>query len=81
MNPPSDRTATPAGFPRNARLVSIGTGGWLRSESMADFVGIRTGCHAAIASGVTHTVRLPRSRGAASYSRQFSTRYRAFGML
>src|SRR5208283_2336211 len=42
---------------------------------------VLAGFHAAIASGVTHTVRLPRSRSATSYSRQFSTRYRAFGIL
>src|SRR5690242_18103007 len=41
MKSPSDRTATPAGFPRNAWLASIGTGGWLASESVAGFVGIR----------------------------------------
>jgi hypothetical protein len=41
MLPPSDHTATPAGFRRNARLASIGTGGWFRSESMAGFIGIR----------------------------------------
>jgi hypothetical protein len=27
---------------RNARLVCFGTGGWLRSESVAGFVGIRS---------------------------------------
>ena len=42
MQTPSDRTTTLAGLRRNTRLTSIGTGGWLRSESMADFVGIRT---------------------------------------
>src|ERR1700732_3591456 len=42
MLPPSDHTATPAGFRRNAWLASIGTGGWVRSESMAAFVGIRS---------------------------------------
>ena len=36
---------------------------------------------AAIASGVTQTVRLPRRRSAASYSAQFSILYRAFGIL
>ena len=41
MLPPSDQTAAPAGFRRNAWLASIGTGGWFRSESMAGFVGIR----------------------------------------
>src|SRR5215203_5634447 len=41
MNPSANRTATPAGFHRNARLVCFGTGGWLRSESVAGFVGIR----------------------------------------
>jgi len=40
MSPPSDHTATPAGFRRNAWLVSIGTDGWLGLESMAVFVGI-----------------------------------------
>jgi hypothetical protein len=42
MFTPSDHTATPAGLRRNARLASIGTGGWFASESMAGFVGIRT---------------------------------------
>ena len=42
MIPPSDHTATPAGFRRNAWLASIGTGGWFASESMAGFAGIRT---------------------------------------
>src|SRR6185436_14906953 len=41
MKSPSDRTATPAGFHRNAWLASIGTGGWFASESVAGFVGIR----------------------------------------
>src|SRR3954466_5992526 len=41
MKSPSDRTATPAGFRRNAWLASIGTGGWFASESVAGFVGIR----------------------------------------
>ena len=41
MIPPSDHTATPAGFRRNAWLASIGTGGWFASESMVGFVGIR----------------------------------------
>jgi hypothetical protein len=30
MIPPSDHTATPAGFNRNRRLVCIGINGWLR---------------------------------------------------
>ena len=42
MNTSANRTATPAGFHRNARLVCLGIGGWLRSESAAGFVGIRT---------------------------------------
>src|SRR5919112_200011 len=42
MNPPSDQPPPPAGFHRNARLASIGTGGWLASESVAGFVGMRT---------------------------------------
>ena len=35
---------------------------------------------AATASGVNHTVRLPRARRAASYSAQLVTRCRCFGM-
>jgi hypothetical protein len=52
-------------------------------ESSADRLGwpVLAGCHAAIASGFTRTVRLPRSRSATPYSHQFSTRYRAFGIL
>jgi hypothetical protein len=42
MKSPSDRTAAPAGFRRNAWLASIGTGGWFTSESVAGFVGIRS---------------------------------------
>src|SRR3712207_7007353 len=42
MSPSANRTATPAGVSRNARLASLGSGGWLRLESPADFVGIRT---------------------------------------
>jgi hypothetical protein len=38
-------------------------------------------CHAATASSVNHTVRLPRRTNAASYSGQFVTRYRATGIL
>jgi hypothetical protein len=38
-------------------------------------------CHAATASSVNHTVRLPRRTSAASYSDQFVTRYLAFGIL
>src|SRR6059058_674951 len=34
-----------------------------------------------MASSVNHTVRLPRWTNAASYSGQFATRYRAFGIL
>jgi hypothetical protein len=41
MSPSANRTATPAGINRNARLASLGSGGWLRLESPADFVGIR----------------------------------------
>src|SRR3954471_18634680 len=36
--------------------------------------------HAATASGVNHTVRLPRARRPASYSAQLVTRCRCFGM-
>src|SRR4051794_38904818 len=36
--------------------------------------------HAATASGVNHTVRLPRPRRPASYSAQLVTRYRCLGM-
>src|SRR4051794_3806961 len=42
MKSPSDRTATPAGFHRNAWPASIGTGGRLASESVAGFVGMRS---------------------------------------
>jgi hypothetical protein len=38
-------------------------------------------CHAAMASSVIHTVRLPRLTSAASYSGQFVTRYFALGIL
>jgi hypothetical protein len=38
-------------------------------------------CHAATASSVIHTVRLPRLTSAASYSGQFVTRYLALGIL
>jgi hypothetical protein len=38
-------------------------------------------CHAATASSVNHTVRLPRRINAASYSGQFVTRYLALGTL
>src|SRR6185437_6989580 len=61
MSPPSDHTATPAGFHRNAWLASIGIGGWFRSESMADFVGIRThvppthNLEGSVVVGVTHS--------------------------
>src|SRR5829696_9181341 len=37
-------------------------------------------CHAVTASGVNHTVRLPRARRPASYSAQLVTRCRCFGM-
>ena len=36
--------------------------------------------HAATASGVNHTVKLPRARGPASYSAQLLTRCCCFGM-
>ncbi|EWY35680.1 hypothetical protein N825_37555 [Skermanella stibiiresistens SB22] len=39
------------------------------------------GNQAAMASGVTQTVRLPRRRSAASYSAHFSTLYWALGIL
>src|SRR5271154_3909922 len=38
-------------------------------------------CHAATASSVNHTVRLPRRTSAASYSGQFVTRYPALENL
>jgi hypothetical protein len=38
-------------------------------------------CHAATASSVNHTVRLPRRTSAASYSGQFATGYLAFRIL
>lgn len=37
----SGRSATPAGFNRNGRPTSIGTGGRLQSECPADIIGIR----------------------------------------
>ena|SRR5690242_10323244 len=59
MKSPSDRTATPAGFRRNAWLASIGTGGWFASESVAGFVGIRINVRTA-----RRTIYIGRSVGA-----------------
>jgi len=42
---------------------------------------VAAGTQAAMASGVTQTVRLPRRRIVASYSAQFSILYRALGIL
>ena len=39
------------------------------------------GCHAAKASGVTHTVTLPRCWSALSYSGRLLTLWRALGIL
>ena len=58
-------------FDRDVRIVSCG-----RPRRP-----VAAGTQAAIASGVTQTVRLPRRRSAASYSAQFSILYRAFGIL
>ena len=41
MNPSANPHRHPGWHHRNARLVCFGTGGWLRSESVAGFVGIR----------------------------------------
>jgi hypothetical protein len=40
----------------------------------------RVARHPSIASGVNHTVRLPRARRPASYSAQLVTRWRCLGM-